>query len=158
MEKNASGGNIFIALIGLWAIFVIIWAFVYFLSPREGFDVEDLLIEGILFILSVTLLYFIRNLKPLIFGWSVFSLGLGIDLLDEFFVDPEFIGTFVEGILKASGLILLFIGGVRLYYEIQQKRAVAEENLEWFKKLVEITPVPCAVYTEQGFVYVNKAT
>lgn len=158
MEKNVAGRNIFIALIGLWAIFVIIWAFVYFLSPRGGFDVEDIFIEGILFILSITLLYFIRNLKPLIFGWIIFSLGLGIDLLDEFFVDPEFIGTFVEGILKASGLILLFIGGVRLYYEIQQKRAVAEENLEWFKKLVEITPVPCAVYNDKGFVYVNKAT
>ncbi|MCS7144709.1 MAG: PAS domain-containing sensor histidine kinase [Archaeoglobaceae archaeon] len=158
MEQNKIERNIFLALIGLWIIVVVIWTIFYFLTPTVEFNLEDIFIEGLIFLLAVSLLIFIRNVKPLIPGWSIFSIALGIDLLDEFLVEPEFIGTFVEGILKASGLILLFIGGIRFYYEIQQKRAVAEENLEWFKKLVEITPVPCAVYTEQGFVYVNKAT
>lgn len=149
--------NILLVLIGIWAVVVGFWAYLFISKPAFGFNVEDVFIEGFLFVLAGALLLLIRNLKPLLLGWGIFTIALGIDLLDEFILDPEFLGTFVEGILKASGLILLFIGGFKLFNELQSRRATAEENLEWFKKLVDITPVPCIVYTEGRFVYVNNA-
>lgn len=155
--QNKTDNNILITLIGLWIVILGIWAFIYFSRPNMNFDVEDVFIEGFLFILALFLLFLIRNLKPLILGWGIFTLALGIDLLDEFILDPEFFGTFVEGILKASGLILLFAGGIKFVGKLQERGATAEENLEWFRKLVDLTPVPCIVYTEGKFVYVNKA-
>lgn len=155
--RNKSERNTLLVLIGIWAVVVGFWAYLFISKHTFEFDVEDAFIEGLLFILASALLFVIRNLKPLILGWSIFTVALGIDLLDEFILDPEFIGTFVEGILKATGLILLFIGGGKFYIELQKRRAMAEENLEWFRKLVDLTPVPCIVYTEGRFVYVNRA-
>ncbi|MEM4690686.1 MAG: hypothetical protein QXF37_08325, partial [Archaeoglobaceae archaeon] len=140
--QNKTDNNILITLIGLWIAILGIWAFIYFSRPNMNFDVEDVFIEGLLFILALFLLFLIRNFKPLILGWGIFTLALGIDLLDEFILDPEFFGTFVEGILKASGLILLFAGGIKFVGKLQERGATAEENLEWFRKLVDLTPVP----------------
>ncbi|MDI9642796.1 MAG: PAS domain-containing sensor histidine kinase [Archaeoglobales archaeon] len=155
--KAQSDRNTLLVLIGIWAVVVGFWAYLFLSKHAFEFEVEDVFIEGLLFILALFLLFLIRNFKPLILGWGIFTVALGIDLLDEFILEPEFFGTFVEGILKASGLILLFAGGIKFVGKLQERGATAEENLEWFKKLVDLTPVPCIVYTEGKFVYVNKA-
>lgn len=157
MRLSKPDREIFLILTGIWAVVICVWALIMFLNPQTVFDLEDAFIEGLLFLIAVVILFLIRKLTFLIIGWGIFTLALGIDLLDEFVLGDKFFNVFLEGIFKASGLILLFIGFIKVYNEIHKKRIFAEERLEWFKKLIEITPVPCVVYTKDRLVYVNKS-
>ncbi|TGC09168.1 hybrid sensor histidine kinase/response regulator [Methanolobus halotolerans] len=104
----------------LFATFVIIWFFVFPL--KFPFDTDDIVIEGLYFFAALASFFLIRQLQiPILsIGWSLFTFGLLINLLDEFTSEPDIISTVIEGIITTAGLVIIAFGFYSVFTKIDK--------------------------------------
>ena len=99
---------------------------------KDSFNHVDLASEGAL-LLAVALAYpFILRLRIplLVIGWPLFSLGLFIDVLDEFTLDKEFLNDLFEDLFVAFGLILVAFGFYFSFRKNVREQSKAEESAQ----------------------------
>lgn len=89
---------------------ILIWF--YSFPIKLPFEWYDILFEGLYLFTIIISYFFIMRLyvEVLEIRWSIFTYGFLIDLLYEFTREPDFLNTYVEGVLKTSGLALIAIG------------------------------------------------
>ncbi|MGC9436311.1 MAG: PAS domain-containing protein [Methanomicrobiales archaeon] len=104
----------------IFAIFGIGWFLLFPLNPP--FDLEDIAIEGAYLAAALASLLLINRLWIWILslGWSLFTLGLLIDFLDELTRDPDILSVTIEGILTTLGLIITAYGFYTVYVKVSR--------------------------------------
>ncbi|PTD94890.1 hypothetical protein C9439_00165 [archaeon SCG-AAA382B04] len=151
-------------------IFTILTILTWFLafSLNTSFEGTDIIIEGAYFFVALCSFFIVKRLSInlLSLGWSTFTYGLLIDLLDEFTHEPTLVNTEIEGLLTAMGLLLIGIGIYKevqhLQQEIAQRKSAEEELKESEQRLDNlISNTPAVIYShkfidgEQKITYIS---
>jgi len=116
------------------------WFTGFNLEPADEFDVQDIVIEGLVLLLILTAYIYIFRLKisKLQIGWSIFALGRLIDFFDEFTSEPDFFNTTMEGILVISGLMLTVWGFNEAYLSLRNEIKARKKTEERLLRIQEI--------------------
>ncbi|MDK2795884.1 MAG: hypothetical protein PWQ22_1147 [Archaeoglobaceae archaeon] len=149
----------------IWILVALVWLMSFPLHDTSRWDLNDIAIESCILIVIISAFYITRKIPALSFGLGVLVIGWLINVLDEFTSEPDFISTTLEGLIIIAGFSLLFFGFFKLINAfgdelrtLSLKYGESKEEMEWFKMLVENSPIPQVVYDEnRKFAYVNTA-
>lgn len=113
-------------------LIIIMWFGVF--PVERPFDLGDVLFEGIFFIAAILTLELVLRvgIRTLSIGWSIFSIGLLIDLLDEFTTEPDLVDTYIEGVLTAVGLLIV---GYGVYIGVNRLESLLDERADHMERL-----------------------
>lgn len=135
LKNDKQSSRFFWLFLVIYFLTIVLW--MYFFKIKKSFDIEDVFIEGMYLLIAIIALLFIKRLNMLVLsiGWSLFTWGLIMDLLDEFTKEPDFFNTFLEGIITILGLSIIACGFCMNYF--QQKST--EEKLTYLADHDSIT-------------------
>lgn len=100
-----------------------------FIGLITKFNLDDLLSEGVFFVIGITGLFIITEMKNrmLTLGWSLFVSGIFIDVTDELIELPVWLDDYYEHASTGLGLLIVVVG---FYLLVKQKSKTADSLKE----------------------------